>query len=181
MSRARQAASSRALSSGPAADALETRGVLADERLLLGGRPAFQLTLARHRACDRRELLGIDDSDGSPGRGVARTMSFVVGLFSRRKVVGVTDVERSVGAAGDVDKRHDEALRRSSGTIRLSRGLPFDSLRSLRAPFDSHVARPSTRFARSGHHSTLTWPAMSEPTARRRRAVGESNGAEERI
>ena len=35
--------------------------------------------------------------------------------------------------------------------------------------------RPTTR---SGHHSTHLWPAMSEPAVRRRRTVGESNGAE---
>src|SRR5688572_15002200 len=78
-----------------------------------------------------------------------------------------------------------EALRTESNgcarsrhhSIRLPRGRrPFDSLRSLRAPLDSACHEgggPSTRFARSGHHSIR--PATREACAR---AQAESSGAE---
>src|SRR5688572_5423453 len=60
--------------------------VVTDQRFFLFAAPPFQLMLARDGACCRWVLLSVDHSHGPSVRGVYRSTSLVVRLFSRREV-----------------------------------------------------------------------------------------------
>src|SRR5262245_26610840 len=84
--------------------------VAQDERLLFPTAPSLQLTLACDRACCGGMLLGVDHSDGPPGRRVRGALSIVVSLLSRSKVLSVADIQRVVSTAQDVRKRHPTTM-----------------------------------------------------------------------
>src|SRR5206468_3888653 len=107
---------------------------------------------------------------------VGRSETAAVYLLPPLDIARVTDVEGSVCATKNVDERHWTTMpSSSSGINQLTAGLdgspstryarsPLDIARGdlersrkVRAPFDSARQRlglrPSTRCARSGHHS----------------------------
>lgn len=137
------------LPTGPFADALKTRDILADKGFLLRDRPAFQLALTLHRFFGRVELFGIYDPDGSSGGGIACAVAGIVRVFSCGEIFGVADVQRSVSTAGDIDPSHWT-------TMSSSRGAAQD--------LDWAFGRgPSTRrFAARSGHSTSAGVSLRE-------------------
>ena len=136
------------LPTGPFADALKTRDILADKGFLLRDRPAFQLALTLHRFFGRVELFGIYDPDGSSGGGIACAVAGIVRVFSCGEIFGVADVQRSVSTAGDMDPSHWTTMSSSRGAAQdldwaFGRG-PFDSpLRGSLRAFDIRRRQPS--------------------------------------
>ena len=99
--------------------------------------------------------FGIDDSNGTSQRCVSAASSFVVSFFACEQVRGVTNVERSVRAAQQINPNHPDddgivsngfaivqalrlALRARSGQAlrlahRVAQGRPFDSRFALKS------------------------------------------------
>ena len=98
-------------------------------------------------------------------------MTVVVSFVASSEVVGVADVPRAVHTAQEVDVWHDADDDAIVWYCLAKMFAVCPSMRN-RLAFGEPIAY-------SGH-STRGWPAMSEPAVRRRRTVGESNGAEER-
>jgi hypothetical protein len=121
---------------------LERSVIACDERLLLLRAPPFQLPLPVDGFCLGVEGFGIREAYWSPSGCVPRRFTAIVSPFARGEIVCVTDVQRVVRAAQDVDEWHVTAQL-----------VPLDSLRSLGTPLDSALGWPATSEARRAESS----------------------------
>src|SRR5262245_29783154 len=85
---------------------------VSDERLFLQSVQALQLVLALQRSTKRTTLLGIDEPDRTTACGVLSAAAAVVSLLARSRIARIAGVERSVGAADDINKVHSNTDRR---------------------------------------------------------------------
>ena len=72
----------------------------------LRARPPFELVLAFQRLPSRFVRFRVDETHGAATCRVTGATAMIVGVLALAWVAGVPRVERSVGAADDVDEMH---------------------------------------------------------------------------
>src|SRR5690606_11106944 len=77
-----------------------------DQSLLLLSTPALDSPFAVTSFCERGKLFRVNDNHLTPGRRVGADPSFVVHAYPGRQILGMTHVERTVGAPKNVDPGH---------------------------------------------------------------------------
>jgi hypothetical protein len=81
--------------------------IISNQRFLLASRPSLQLMLAPPRRQPIRKCFDVDQCDRPTGGGVRASPPFLVPSDASIDVVGLTDIERCIGASKDVDEVHD--------------------------------------------------------------------------
>src|SRR5688500_12569654 len=144
-------------------------------------------------------LFGVDHLHRTTDSREPGGEASLVGFEPRVQIRGLANVTRPVAATKDVHIEHPTTMPSSAPMGKVGTWwVPFDSCAS-RLRRVAHSLRTTIRlewgalrlmrvtpaarrtFAQDYHSTGVGWLAMSEPTVRRRRTVGESNGAEERI
>ena len=116
---------------------LERIGIPAYERFLLFAAPILELSLTPPCSAVGRMALNVHGNHWTSTGSVAAGTR-VMRAHTRDYVPGLPDIQRSVGAAEDVDGRHETTMPSSvgfgKGEAPLNRGKPLDS------PLDSRFA-----------------------------------------
>src|SRR5262245_8659640 len=101
-----------ALSIASSAERIEYGRVTCNQCFLFAHGPSLQLPLPSYSAFQGDVTFGVNDSDGTSSRCIARGCAVVVACLAAQDIVGVADVQTGVSTSDDIDPMHwdDDAI-----------------------------------------------------------------------